>query len=30
VLEKALKVERRLIFPFNGLAGLSVVGMGRT
>jgi SAM-dependent methyltransferase len=30
LLEKALKAERRLIFPFNGLAGLSVVGLGRT
>ena len=30
LLAKALKAERRLIFPFNKLAGLSVVGIGRT
>ena len=29
-LAKVLKAERRLIFPFNRLAGLSVVGIGRT
>jgi SAM-dependent methyltransferase len=29
-LAKVLKAERLLIFPFNKLAGLSVVGIGRT
>ena len=30
LLAKALKAERRLIFPFNNLAGLSIVAIGRT